>query len=158
MLAACSSDGGRESVRRRRTQPSTSGGCEPGASKAPTGFAACGNQESGDGLADRRRHRCRASSRTSRSTRPAGAARMAGATAVGGTARGHRDQGPADYATNIQTFIDQGYEIIVTFGFAMGNATTNAAKANPDIKFIGVDQFVCVDENGDSGPDLRLQG
>ncbi|MFN8621815.1 MAG: BMP family ABC transporter substrate-binding protein [Chloroflexota bacterium] len=49
----------------------------------------------------------------------------------------------ADYAKNIQTFVDQGYDIIVTIGFALGNDTRAAAEANPDIHFIGVDQFQC---------------
>lgn len=46
-----------------------------------------------------------------------------------------------DYGANIQLFLDQGYDIIVTSGFAMGPATAEAAKANPDINFIGTDQF-----------------
>jgi basic membrane protein A len=46
-----------------------------------------------------------------------------------------------DYADNMQQFIDAGYNVIVTVGFALGDATTEAAKANPDIAFIGVDQF-----------------
>lgn len=46
-----------------------------------------------------------------------------------------------DYADNIQQFIDNGYGIIVTVGFGLGEATATAAKANPDIQFIGVDQF-----------------
>jgi len=46
-----------------------------------------------------------------------------------------------DYAKNIQQFVDDGYNIIVTVGFNLGEATITAAKANPNIKFIGVDQF-----------------
>lgn len=46
-----------------------------------------------------------------------------------------------DYVDNLQQFIDAGFNVIVTVGFAMGEATVNAAKANPDIYFIGVDQF-----------------
>ena len=46
-----------------------------------------------------------------------------------------------DYAANIQLFIDEGYDVIITVGFALGQATIDAAKANPDVKFIGVDQF-----------------
>jgi len=48
---------------------------------------------------------------------------------------------PKDYATNMQLFIDKKYDVIVTVGFLMAEATVAAAKANPDIKFIGVDQF-----------------
>ncbi len=46
-----------------------------------------------------------------------------------------------DYADNIQQFIDAGFDVIVTVGFALGDATVEAAKANPDVYFIGVDQF-----------------
>lgn len=45
-----------------------------------------------------------------------------------------------DYAKNISTFADQKYDVIVTVGFALGEATIAAAKQYPDIKFIGVDQ------------------
>jgi basic membrane protein A len=46
-----------------------------------------------------------------------------------------------DYAANMQLFIDKGYDYIVTVGFALGTATAEAAKANANVKFIGVDQF-----------------
>lgn len=46
-----------------------------------------------------------------------------------------------DYAANMQLFIDKGYDVIVTVGFALGEATVTAATDNPNIKFIGVDQF-----------------
>ena len=48
---------------------------------------------------------------------------------------------PTDYAANITTFTDQDYDIIVTVGFALGEATIEAANANPETFFIGVDQF-----------------
>jgi basic membrane protein A len=47
----------------------------------------------------------------------------------------------ADYAANIQSFIDQDYQVIVTVGFAIGAATWEAAFKNPNIHFVGVDQF-----------------
>jgi basic membrane protein A len=46
-----------------------------------------------------------------------------------------------DYGTNIELFANQGYDIIVTVGFALGQATLDEAAKYPDIKFIGVDQF-----------------
>ncbi len=46
-----------------------------------------------------------------------------------------------DYATNIQLFADNGYDVIVTVGFALGQATDEMAQKYPNIKFIGVDQF-----------------
>ncbi len=48
--------------------------------------------------------------------------------------------------------------MIVTVGFLIGTDTAAAAKANPDIKFIGVDQGICVDESGVSGSDVHLRG
>ena len=50
-------------------------------------------------------------------------------------------QDAKDYADNIQQFIDAGYNVIVSVGFALGDATTAAATENPDVFFIGVDQF-----------------
>ncbi|MEZ4835973.1 MAG: BMP family ABC transporter substrate-binding protein [Caldilineaceae bacterium] len=50
-------------------------------------------------------------------------------------------QSATDYADNIQQFIDAGYSVIVTVGFALGDATIEAATNNPDVMFIGVDQF-----------------
>ena len=45
------------------------------------------------------------------------------------------------YEANIQSFVDDGYNVIVTVGFALGAATLAAAEENPDIHFVGVDQF-----------------
>lgn len=47
----------------------------------------------------------------------------------------------ADYAANVQTLVDEGFDVIITVGFLIADATKAAAAANPDIKFIGVDQF-----------------
>jgi len=52
-----------------------------------------------------------------------------------------------DYDKNIQQFVSDGYNVIVTVGFNLTDATQKAAKANPNIKFIGVDQ-VNVDATG----------
>jgi basic membrane protein A and related proteins len=83
---------------------------------------------------------------------------QAGAKDIGGTASNIVTKAPADYAANIKTFVDQGYGIIVTVGFAMGDATTAAAKQYPTVKFIGVDQGVCVDETGKSDPTFACKG
>ncbi len=48
----------------------------------------------------------------------------------------------ADYAQNIDQFVQQGYNVIVTVGFLIGTDTRNAAIINKDIQFFGVDQFV----------------
>ena len=65
-----------------------------------------------------------------------------GAAAVGSTAQVIVTKDTADYKANIQTFVDQGYNVIVTVGFLIGTDTLAAAKANPKIQFFGVDQFV----------------
>ena len=85
---------------------------------------------------------------TSPSTRLAGAARIKGGTAVSGTSEVIVTKDKKDYQTNMKLLIDEGAKIIVTYGFALGGDTAIAAKANPDIKFIGIDQFICVDETG----------
>ncbi|MEW5869041.1 MAG: BMP family ABC transporter substrate-binding protein [Chloroflexota bacterium] len=48
---------------------------------------------------------------------------------------------PKDYEKNIATFADENYDVIVTVGFALGEATIAAGKKYPNVKFIGVDQF-----------------
>ncbi len=48
---------------------------------------------------------------------------------------------PKDYAKNIDTFAQDNYDVIVSVGFALGEASVAAAKKYPSIKFIGVDQF-----------------
>jgi len=65
-----------------------------------------------------------------------------GAAAVGGTAKNIVTKDIADYKQNIQSFVDQKYDIIVTVGFLIVTDTLAAAKANAGIQFLGVDQFV----------------
>jgi basic membrane protein A len=60
---------------------------------------------------------------------------------VGGVAEYVETKNPNDYAANIALFAEQDYNVIITVGFALGQATGEAAKKYPDIKFIGVDQF-----------------
>ncbi len=45
----------------------------------------------------------------------------------------------ADYAKNIQQFVDEDTNLIVTVGFLLGVDTATAAKANPDTNFAIVD-------------------
>jgi basic membrane protein A len=65
-----------------------------------------------------------------------------GATAIGVT-----DPVPSivpkdasEYAADIQQFVSQKFDVIVTVGFNLTTATVAAAHANPNIKFVGVDQ------------------
>ena len=48
-------------------------------------------------------------------------------------------QQQSDYAKNIQQFLDEKTDLIVTVGFLLGVDTATAAKANPDQKFAIVD-------------------
>ncbi len=51
-------------------------------------------------------------------------------------------QAETDYEANIQTCVDEGFEVIITVGFLIADATWQAAEANEDVYFLGVDQFV----------------
>jgi basic membrane protein A len=48
-------------------------------------------------------------------------------------------QAQADYARNIQQFLDEGTDLIITIGFLLGVDTAKAAIANPDTSFAIVD-------------------
>ncbi len=82
----------------------------------------------------------------------------AAATESGGEHEVIVTQAISDYAANIQTLIDADFDVIVTVGFLIGTDTAKAAKANPEVKFVGVDQGVCVDANGDPDPTFACAG
>ncbi len=64
-----------------------------------------------------------------------------------------------DYAKDIQTFVDAGYNLIVTVAFDESGATTTAAKKNPNVKFIGVDQSpICIDTSGNLDTTFGCKG
>ncbi|HET9914099.1 MAG TPA: BMP family ABC transporter substrate-binding protein [Anaerolineales bacterium] len=46
-----------------------------------------------------------------------------------------------DFAKNIAAFGDINYDVIVTVGYSLGDATIEAAAIYPDTDFIGVDQY-----------------
>jgi len=73
-----------------------------------------------------------------------------GATAIGaGAPSSTVPKDASEYGADIQAFVDQKYDIIVTVGFNLTADTVKAAKANPTIHFVGVDQSpVCVDPTG----------
>ncbi len=83
---------------------------------------------------------------------------LAAATQSGGSHDVIVTQAISDYAANIQTFVDQKFDVIVTVGFLLGTDTAKAAKANPTIHFVGVDQGVCVDANGDPDATFACAG
>jgi basic membrane protein A and related proteins len=47
----------------------------------------------------------------------------------------------ADYATNIATSLSANPNVLITTGFLLATDTQAAAEANPDVNFIGIDQF-----------------
>ena len=51
----------------------------------------------------------------------------------------------ADYAPNIETFIDEDYDLIISVGFLLADATRAAAEANPDVNFAIIDDSSCAD-------------
>jgi basic membrane protein A and related proteins len=66
---------------------------------------------------------------------------QAAAAEVGGYSKYIETTDTKDYAANMKQFTDKSYDVIVTVGFLMADATVAAAKENPTTKFIGVDQF-----------------
>ncbi len=66
----------------------------------------------------------------------------AGGKATGAQVKDIETVSTNDYATNIKQFTDKKYDVIVTVGFLMADATVKAAAQYPDTKFIGVDQFI----------------
>ena len=49
-------------------------------------------------------------------------------------------QAQADYEKNITEFAEQDYDMIITVGFLLGDATAKMAPQYPDIMFVGIDQ------------------
>jgi basic membrane protein A len=73
---------------------------------------------------------------------------LAAATALGGDHDVIVTANISDYARNIQTFVDRDFDVIVTAGSLLGTDTAKAALANPEVFFVGIDQFICVDAQG----------
>jgi basic membrane protein A len=45
----------------------------------------------------------------------------------------------ADYIPNIETFVDEEYDLIISVGYMLADATREAAEANPDVKVAIID-------------------
>ena len=45
----------------------------------------------------------------------------------------------ADYQPNMETFVDEDYDLIISVGYMLADATKEAAEANPDTKFAIID-------------------
>jgi basic membrane protein A and related proteins len=48
---------------------------------------------------------------------------------------------PTDYQKNMQTFVDQKYDLVIAVGFLMTDDVLASAKKNPNTKFAAVDVF-----------------
>lgn len=82
-----------------------------------------------------------------------------GATAIGAAApQSIVPKDASEYKADIQQFVDQKYDIIVTVGFNLTSDTVTAAKANPTIHFVGVDQSPCVDPTGANDTTFGCKG
>jgi basic membrane protein A len=83
-----------------------------------------------------------------------------GAAAIGSAApQSIVPKDASEYAADIKQFVDQKYDVIVTVGFNLTNDTVAAAKANPSIHFVGVDQSpVCVDAQGNPDTTFKCAG
>ena len=51
----------------------------------------------------------------------------------------------SDYEPNIATFVDEEYDLIISVGYLLADATRAAAEANPDTKFAIIDDATCAD-------------
>ncbi len=85
---------------------------------------------------------------------------QAGATDLGAAApKSVVPKDASEYIKNIQAFVDQGFDIIVTAGFNNAAATTCEAHLNPTVWFIGVDQSpICIDATGKLDPAFGCKG
>lgn len=54
-------------------------------------------------------------------------------------------KGDSDYAANIETFLDEDYDLIICVGYMLADATREAATANPDQKFAIIDDSTNAD-------------
>lgn len=67
---------------------------------------------------------------------------QAAAKAIGADAEYIETADPTDYANNIKALVDKGNNVIITVGFALGDATIKSAKTNAKVTFIAVDTFI----------------
>jgi basic membrane protein A len=75
---------------------------------------------------------------------------LAGAAAIGAAEpQSIVPTSASEYAASIKSFVDQSYNVIITVGFNLAADTGVAAVANPNVKFIGVDQSpICITADG----------
>ncbi len=64
----------------------------------------------------------------------------------------------SQYQAGINSMLEVGYNVIVTVGFNLERDTVIAAKANPDVWFVGVDQNPCITAEGAPDPAFACAG
>ena len=65
---------------------------------------------------------------------------------LGVTPKGVESASEDQYASNISSLVDEDCDLIVTVGFALANATRDAAKTSPDVDFALIDSTVSNDD------------
>lgn len=58
---------------------------------------------------------------------------------LGVTVKYLESKGDSDYTPNIETFVDEGYDLIICVGYMLADATRAAAESYPDQKFAIID-------------------
>ena len=56
-----------------------------------------------------------------------------------------QSESDADYAPNIETFVEEEYDLIISVGYMLADATRAAATAYPEQKFAIIDDATCAD-------------
>ncbi len=56
-----------------------------------------------------------------------------------------QSESDADYAPNIETFVEEEYDLIICVGYMLADATRAAAEAYPEQKFAIIDDATCAD-------------
>ncbi|GAA2043247.1 BMP family ABC transporter substrate-binding protein [Agromyces tropicus] len=75
---------------------------------------------------------------------------------LGVEAKKVESQAETDYASNLQSLVDQGCDTIVTVGFLLAPAALESATANPDLEYVSIDDTVDQDFNGETdAPNIK---
>ena len=143
-LAACGASGGEKKESAKATEQGSEKGTEAGSEKAEESKAEKKDASSGKGL------------------------KVGIVTDVGGVNDGSFNQSAweglqraqkelgieakylesktdADYKTNIETFVDEDYDLIICIGYALADALKAESASNPDVKFAIVDDASLAD-------------
>jgi basic membrane protein A len=65
---------------------------------------------------------------------------------------------PSEYPIGLDAYVKGGYNIVVVNGFNAVPEVVKAAKANPNVWFVGVDHDACLDAEGNNDPTFTCAG